>query len=416
MNNQEKSEEILAYALQNVPFYRDHWRSYDINGHSVDERYRALPVLTKADMRSCFPDGLVPVGTDVKKGLHDDVIEYTFTSGTTGEKVVNLWNQGWWHASEMASWKLNPNLEKLSYPPKQATLASSLNVGISCEEDLPMDHRIMGDLLYLNEKANILCWKDSHLQRMARELNEYRPDVLEANPSLLGRCCWYWLDHGIEVHSPKVITFTYELPSKVSLSAITQVFHCPIVSSYGTTETGFVMDSGLDGRYRQNEEYCRIDFVPLKGKERLGRIFVTTFGNPWAYIIRFDVGDLVVMDPDGTVGSIEGRVSNLTFTTKGEVVTTSMVDEAMSLVPGIRDYDVLQKAKDAYEVRIVASEGASSVRKAERMVEGLYGKDGVYDVAAVDDLLPGPSGKYRRTHVGFPFDEWTLTQEEVKHA
>ena len=130
--------------------------------------------------------------------------------------------------------------------------------------------------------------------------------------------------HGIEVHSPKVITFTYELPSKVSLSAITQVFHCPIVSSYGTTETGFVMDSGLDGRYRQNEEYCRIDFVPLKGKERLGRIFVTTFGNPWAYIIRFDVGDLVVMDPDGTVGSIEGRVSNLTFTTKGEVVTTSM--------------------------------------------------------------------------------------------
>ena len=50
MNNQEKSEEILAYALQNVPFYRDHWRSYDINGHSVDERYRALPVLTKADM------------------------------------------------------------------------------------------------------------------------------------------------------------------------------------------------------------------------------------------------------------------------------------------------------------------------------------------------------------------------------
>ena len=72
---------------------------------------------------------------------------------------------------------------------------------------------------------------------------------------------------------------------------------------------------------------------------------------------------------------------------------------SMSLVPGIRDYDVLQKAKDAYEVRIVASEGASSVRKAERMVEGLYGKDGVYDVAAVDDLLPGPSGKYRRTHV-----------------
>jgi hypothetical protein len=44
--------------------------------------------------------------------------------------------------------------------------------------------------------------------------------VLEANPSLLARCCWYWLDHGTEVYSPTVITFTYELPSAVSLSAV----------------------------------------------------------------------------------------------------------------------------------------------------------------------------------------------------
>jgi hypothetical protein len=96
----------------------------------------------------------------------------------------------------------NPDLARLTYPPRQATLASSLNVGISCEEDLPMDHRIMGNLLYLNEKANIICWKDYHMERIAAELNEYRPTVLEANPSLLARCCWYWLDHGIQVYSP----------------------------------------------------------------------------------------------------------------------------------------------------------------------------------------------------------------------
>ena len=89
-------------------------------------------------MRASFPSGLVPSGRDVAQGLRNNDIEYTFTSGTTGDKVINLWNQEWWHASEMASWQLNPALRKLSYPPRQATLASSLNVGISCEEDLPM--------------------------------------------------------------------------------------------------------------------------------------------------------------------------------------------------------------------------------------------------------------------------------------
>jgi hypothetical protein len=114
----------------------------------------------------------------------------------------------------MASWQLNPALRKLSYPPKQATLASSLNVGISCEEDLPMDHRIMGNLLYLNEKSNIICWKDYHMERIAGEINEYRPAVLEANPSLLARCCWYWLDHGIEVFRRMSLLSPTNCPAK----------------------------------------------------------------------------------------------------------------------------------------------------------------------------------------------------------
>jgi phenylacetate-coenzyme A ligase PaaK-like adenylate-forming protein len=206
----ERSDRLLTEAFNSVPFYRSRWKRLDPGADkSADERFKALPVLTKEDMRRSFPNGLVPDTADVGKGLEDDEIEYSFTSGTTGEKVVNLWNQKWWHASEMASWQLHPALAALHYPPRQATLASSLNVGISCEEDLPTDHRIMGNLLYLNEKANIMCWKSSHIERIAREINEYRPTVLETNPSLLARCCFYWLDHDIEVFSPDVITFTY---------------------------------------------------------------------------------------------------------------------------------------------------------------------------------------------------------------
>lgn len=421
-NYDKKSEELLDFALESVPFYREHWKKYDIGrGCPIDERFAAMPVLTKVDMRAYFPAGAVPDGKSIKQGLDSDEIEYTFTSGTTGDKVINLWNLDWWHASEMASWQLNPSLRKLTYPPKQATLASSLNVGISCEEDLPFGHRIMGNLLYLNEKANIICWKEAHFVRMAKELNEYQPTVLEANPSLLGRFCFWAIEKGVSVKSPDVITFTYELPSRMHLAAIKKVFSSPLVSSYGTTETAFVMDTCEEGRYHQNTEYCRIEYLPLKkeyGGPDIGRMVVSTFGNPWAYMLRFDVGDLVRIGhgcgcKNGTgfiADSIEGRVSNSTFTVDGGLVTTAMVDAAISRIPDIREYDLSQTARDAYTLKIVVgSKEKAAAEQAHAELEALYGR-GKFTVECMEDLMPGPAGKYRRTHAEFAFDEWALTE------
>ncbi len=76
-----------------------------------------------------------------------------------------------------------------------------------------MDHRIMGNILYLNEKQNIICWKKSHFVRMADELDIYRLTVLEGNPSLLAKLAFWALDNGRKLYRPDVITFTYELPS-----------------------------------------------------------------------------------------------------------------------------------------------------------------------------------------------------------
>jgi len=221
------------------------------------------------------------------------------------------------------------------------------------------------------------------------------------------------------VYSPDVITFTYELPSEVSLAAIRRVFSSPLVSSYGTTETGFVMDSGADGRYYENSEFCRIDFLPLRreyGGPALGRIAVSTFGNPWAWMLRFDVGDLVRVRPGAREGgliaeSVEGRAANATFTTSGGLVTTAMADRALAAIPGIRDYDLGQSAEKRYVLRLKLGPDAPDAEGAAReILRKLYGEDGSFSVTAVRDLLPGPSGKYRRTHAHAPFDEWALTE------
>jgi phenylacetate-coenzyme A ligase PaaK-like adenylate-forming protein len=369
-------------------------------------------------MREHFPLGLVANHGNVEEALARDEIEYTFTSGTTSEKVVNLWNQRWWNSAEAASWKLNAHTARLVYPQREAKLASALNVGIHCEEDLPMSHRIMGRVLYLNEKLSVIAWQRRHFERMARELAEYQPVVLEANPSLLARLAYWAMDNGVELYSPAVIVFTYELPSLIHLAAIRRVFRSPFASSFGTTETGFVMMQCEEGAFHQNTEFCRIDFHPCKpqyGGPELGRILVTTFGNPWSSILRFDTGDLVRLHPAGRCAcgrhegfmaqAVEGRAANATFTADGALVTTLALDTALAKHPEIRDYRLEQHGSTRYELIVMLTDESPEVQDRVRCaLQSVYGQDGEYILTLVATILPGPSGKYRRTQANFEFD------------
>lgn len=417
-------EKLLNSAFKEVPLYQE-WKKFDPGeSKTLEERFDALPILDKEAMRNHFPLGLMPQKKNLEEGLKKEEIEYTFTSGTTSDKVINIWNQDWWNRSEISSWKLNKAFNGIPYPAKTAKLASSLNVGINCEEDLPFSHRLLGDTLYLNEKTSLIQWQRKHLQRMVDELNRFKPDILEANPSLLARVAFYAIDNRLQVFSPKAIVFTFEFPSAVSLRAIRKVFSSPFVSSYGSTETGFVLEECEDGLLHQNVDFCRIDFIPLAEhfhQKDLGTIVVSTFDNPWNYIIRFAVGDLVRLHKDGKcscgrnegmlIDAIEGRNGNVTFSVKGDLVTTKMADDALASCSVLRDYHLEQKDQSHYVLEAMLEPG-SDKEKAVSGIKGiltqLYGEEGDYNIVIKDNLLPGPAGKFRRTQADFAFDEKEL--------
>jgi phenylacetate-coenzyme A ligase PaaK-like adenylate-forming protein len=253
---------------------------------------------------------------------------------------------------------------------------------------------------------------------MAQELTGFQPVILEANPSLLARLAYWALDNGVEMFSPAVIVFTYEFISAIHLEAIRKVFSSPLVSSYGTTETGFVLEECEKGFLHQNIDFCRIDFHPLKneyGGPELGRMLVTTFGNPWNTVIRFDSGDLVRLYQSGEcpcgckegliAEAIEGRAANSTFTTEGKLVTTMALDNALAKIEGIRDYHLEQNSPTQYELQLMIDMikgNAGIIRdKALCALESLYGQNGTYDIKILPNILPGPAGKFRRTQANF---------------
>jgi phenylacetate-coenzyme A ligase PaaK-like adenylate-forming protein len=415
----QRSKEALNIGLKTAPIYRLWQNLAQVDGIPIDECYAALPKLTKKEIRNHFPFGLIPNNLDPVEGLKRKEIEYVETSGTTAEKVTNIWNQSWWNASEAASWKLNSHTMHLSHALKEAQLASALSVGFLSKEDLPIESRILNDrFLFLNEKISANEWTDFHYNRMVRELAEFRPIILEANPSLLARLAWWAIDNNVEIYNPQVIIFTYEFISAIHLASIRKVFSIPLISSFGCTEAGYLFMQCEHDTYHQNTEFCRIDFEPLKNKHggpEIGRILVTTFQNQWVSLIRFDTGDLVRLKKDPTckccrkegfmLSAIEGRVANATFTTSGRMVTTKELDDLLSGIEGIRDYHLEQNLKNRFILKLVLNGNKKLiVKKADEKIHMLYGKDINVKIQVCNDIKPAASGKYRRTQANFSFD------------
>jgi phenylacetate-coenzyme A ligase PaaK-like adenylate-forming protein len=149
---------------------------------------------------------------------------------------------------------------------------------------------------------------------------------------------------------------------------------------------------------------------PEYGHPHAGRLLLTTLTNPWRSLIRFDVGDLVQIDPAGICAcgrndgyickEFAGRVADLTYAVDGFPVTTAAIESIMAGLEAVADYQVFQR-EDIYQVHIVLEEAAAASHTlTEEIIESLlplYGKNAVIKVQYVAEIAAEPSGKYRRT-------------------
>ena len=402
--------EALEQALDTAPFYAA-WRAADPGRDaSVQHRYAALPALTKADIRAHFPEGFVSAGIDFESEVASGRVSYVSTSGSTADQVTLFWSQPWWDHSERASWTLNAHLRRVADGAhREAVLASPRCVGpYRPGETLPAAERTSGRLLFLNQTVNPAYWKGDDVRRILDELAAFRPAVLEADPFYLAALAAFARDRALPVYQPEVISLTYSFPAMVFQNVIRQVFAAPLVSSYGSTETGYVFMECEHGRLHQNTASCHVDFVPLETRPsgtRLGRLLVTPFAHPVQRFLRFDIGDLAEQTPgkpcpcgrrEGlTLDRIVGRASDVTATHEGRRVTVAEVDAVLAEEPHVRGFQIVQSVSGGLCARLLLAPqaGSEALRRVEQMLARAYGYPAVAE--SVCALEHEPSGKVR---------------------
>lgn len=397
--------------MRNVPFY-ERWRHYDPGaGHPIEKRYEALPHLTKRDIRAHMPKGFIPRDRDFRAGVEAGEVELVTTSGTTEDRSSIVWYQPWWDASEKAASFLYTGLDQvITGQQREAVLTTPLCAGTVCHiGDLSMADRTLGRLLFLNQQADPCRWLPRDMDRMIRELAQFQPDLLEADPAYLAILCRYALEQGRPLFQPQFITLTYEFPSRLHYRQMRRAFpRTPILSSYGSTETGHILTECEHGRFHQNTGFCHLDFQPLKashGDPLAGRILVTTLGNPWVSLLRFDVGDLVRLEPEAcpcgrsgglTVSRILGRVRDLTFTTAGRAVSVEELDRTVGETDTLVTYQAEQIGPlDIIFHYVAAANQTPPLLTIQAGLRSLYGAGISVSMRPEASIPTEPSGKFR---------------------
>ena len=352
-------------------------------------------------------------------------LELVTSSGTTEDRASIVWYQPWWDASEHAAARLHAGLDRvINGSQREAVLTTPLCAGNVCHIGEPtLAERTLGRLLFLNSKPDPIQWTASDMDRMIDELNGFQPELLEADPAYLAILARHAAEHGRSVFQPHFVSLTYEFPSRLHYRQIRKAFgSTPVLSSYGSTETGHVFTQCERGNFHQNTAYCRTDFQPLRpdrGEPHTGRLLVTLLRHPWLSLLRFDVGDLVRLAsapcPCGrtaglTAVSIEGRIRDLTFATDGRAVPVGRLDAALDGIDGLLAYQLEQHDRDTYVFRFVSEPGAQAMvaAQARTQLQHVYGAESNIATQSEAALSAEQSGKFRLARTSFAWDATTL--------
>nr|WP_298789300.1 CoF synthetase [uncultured Allomuricauda sp.] len=184
-------------------------------------------------------------------------------------------------------------------------------------------------------------------------------------------------------------------------------FGAELLSRYSNSENGILAQQRSRNSTRSfeiNWASYHIEILDLNTDKPTtpgepGRIVVTDLFNYSMPLIRYDTGDVGVMDIDKDYGSlsfsrIEGRKMDMFTNTKGEYVSSHIIHHILQF-DGIEQFQFVEEENDVYVIKLKVSEAferSSEIGIRDKYME-YFGDDAKIRIKYVNDIPLLPSGK-----------------------
>jgi phenylacetate-coenzyme A ligase PaaK-like adenylate-forming protein len=405
---------LLAVARERSPFHARRLRAIDPDRFQLED-LPSLPVMTKSDLMDDFDDALTD--SRVTRALCERALAATTneprflfdayfclsSGGSSGRRGVFVKDLEAWTEFSLA---LNRGAMK-------QTLAAGGPLAGQGEVALIA----AGSAVHCTGVAR--AWTAGSvirfcpvpvtlpLREMVERLNALQPVGLYGYPSVLARLAHEQREGRLRI-SPQSIRSTSENLLVEWRAAISDGFGAPIVDTFGTTE-GLVGVSEPDGTFFTfNSDACIVELVdaagsPVPAGVASARILVTNLTNRIQPLIRYEIGDRFVRQPDSPChghlrATVEGRADEvLRF---GKVAVHPLVIRSVLVkTPEVSDYQVRQTVR-GIEVTVQAEAALETEPLRRHLIASLAAsglRDPEVEVRAVSVLeRQGDTGKLRR--------------------
>ena len=382
---------FIQHAAATVPYYRQLFaeRGIDPDGIHTIEDMNAIPILTRTEA--------VRLGCQLQsREIPWRSIKMTSTSGTSGSAfrfattIISDREQWavWWrhwrsHGIQLGTWHgvfsgraICPHNQ--SEPPfwryDFATRRTYFSPHHMTEQFLPF---------------------------YVQEIRNRRISWLHGRASMLAIIATYMVDSGDSLdHSLRWITCSVEKLSYKQAAIIERAFGIAPVQHYGVAEAVANISQSPNGPLWVDEDFAAVEFIR---DHDLGdwRIIGTNITNLATPLIRYDIGDRVVLESSMDLGnesirpviSIEGRRGE--FIVLGDGRKIAGCDHIFNNIEQISEAKIFQQTPGQIRIEVVKRPNYSQhdeeqLRKATRFH---LGPDMILDIKYVNTIERAPSGK-----------------------
>lgn len=347
-----KKNEIVAYHLQNNSFYKS------IAGAKPIKNWEDIPVMKKIHFQR-------PLADRLSKGFNRKNIYVNKTSGSSGDPMVFAKDKAchaliWANIMRRFNWfniDFNHSLQARFY-------------GMPLDFFANKKMRIK-DFLSQRFRFNIFDFSDASLQKMVAKFQRTPFDYINGYTNSIVLLAKYLQKKDLYLNaicpSLKVCIVTSEMLFDEDKLVLEERFRIPIINEYGSAELDIIALESPNGLWKINSETLFVeildenDCVLPYGQE--GRIVVTSLYNKAHPMIRYEVGDIGVLDEKSTLKNpilkkLIGRTSDVAVLPSGKrapgMTFYSITKKLFHDEGKVKEFIITQTKTDTFEIDYVS--------------------------------------------------------------
>lgn len=392
----EKRKQIVDFHIENNTAYQE------LVGATGFTTWEALPVMTKKDFQK-------PLAQRLSKGYTLKNVYVNKTSGSSGDPFVfakdkychaltwaNIINRFGWFSIDF-----NSSLQARFYGIPLAF------IGYYKER--------MKDLLSRRYRFPIFDLSDTELEKITLKFSQKKFDYINGYTSSIVLFAKFLKQKNTILKdicpSLKCCVVTSEMLFEDDRQLLEVYFGVPVINEYGASELDLIAFQNPNGEWQINSETLFIEIldedntVLPHGKE--GRIVITSFFNKAHPFIRYDIGDIGIMDEKSTfkkpiLKKLTGRTNDIALLPSGKkapgltfyYVTKSIIKDDGN----VKEFIIKQTKIDTFDIEYVSRQELSldQIEEVKNAITTYLEKGLVFTFTRKEKLERSKSGKLKQ--------------------